>query len=401
MPVPRDRVERALVEALNKGGLTDLRTVAASVGLSSTRRFYKDFRNLRLAVVAKNREIRKQRVHRPQKYFASLGPSLVLHTDPKVNIANGGSMGSDANVYVFDHGRYLSDVIPALRRLLLTGELEPWLGSIMNQRSGRTFAPGLFRDTDLLQYCTYLTADFAPEDFSAISEIHRPHVQGWGTRACPSEECPARSNCPFHKSAPQAVVEELHYVIEAAVASRCLDATPLHSLFVGRTMNAADYTELLDHLNVPSDHSVRVLLKKLCIRGFVIGYQWTLSGDGIHGWLDPDETSQLLSDLRQLPLPNYEPTLEAVQSLLKASQAGDEAFRKDEGIKKRIVFRAVPGSTVQHGLHAPEDQEKLAILHRDWLALSLSFVRTIATVAQGQAMGLLWGNSVSWTSQRA
>jgi len=37
--------------------------VAASVGLSSTRRFYKDFRNLRLAVVAKNREIRKQRVH--------------------------------------------------------------------------------------------------------------------------------------------------------------------------------------------------------------------------------------------------------------------------------------------------------------------------------------------------
>jgi len=63
MPVPRDRVERALVEALNKDGLTHLRTVGASVGLSSTRRFYKDFRNLRLAIVAKNREIRKQRVH--------------------------------------------------------------------------------------------------------------------------------------------------------------------------------------------------------------------------------------------------------------------------------------------------------------------------------------------------
>jgi hypothetical protein len=63
MPVPRDRAERALVEALNKDGLTHLRTVAVSVGLSSTRRFYKDFRNLRLAIVAKNREIRKQRVH--------------------------------------------------------------------------------------------------------------------------------------------------------------------------------------------------------------------------------------------------------------------------------------------------------------------------------------------------
>jgi len=63
MPVPRDRAERALAEALNKDGLTHLRTVAVSVRLSSARRFYKDFRNLRLAIVAKNREIRKQRVH--------------------------------------------------------------------------------------------------------------------------------------------------------------------------------------------------------------------------------------------------------------------------------------------------------------------------------------------------
>ena len=60
MTVPRERVERALVEALNKDDLTNLRTVAASVGLTSTRRFYKDFRDLRLAIVAKNRGIRKQ-----------------------------------------------------------------------------------------------------------------------------------------------------------------------------------------------------------------------------------------------------------------------------------------------------------------------------------------------------
>lgn len=62
-PVPRERVERALVEALKKDGVTNLRTIAASVGLSTPRRFYKGFRDLRLAIVAKNREIRKQRVH--------------------------------------------------------------------------------------------------------------------------------------------------------------------------------------------------------------------------------------------------------------------------------------------------------------------------------------------------
>lgn len=60
--VPRERVETALLEELNKDGLTDLRTVAASVGLSSKRRFYKGFHDLRLAIVAKNAAIRQRRV---------------------------------------------------------------------------------------------------------------------------------------------------------------------------------------------------------------------------------------------------------------------------------------------------------------------------------------------------
>ena len=61
-PVPRDRIEKALTEELSKTGFTDLRAVAASVGLSSKRRLYKDFRNLRLAIVAKNAAIRKRQV---------------------------------------------------------------------------------------------------------------------------------------------------------------------------------------------------------------------------------------------------------------------------------------------------------------------------------------------------
>ncbi len=60
--VPRDRIEKALIEELSKAGFTDLRAVAASVGLSSKRRFYKDFRDLRLAIVAKNATIKKRRL---------------------------------------------------------------------------------------------------------------------------------------------------------------------------------------------------------------------------------------------------------------------------------------------------------------------------------------------------
>jgi len=60
-PVPRDRIEAALTAELVKPGLTYLRAVAASVGLSSKRRLYKDFHDLRLAISTKNAAIKKRR----------------------------------------------------------------------------------------------------------------------------------------------------------------------------------------------------------------------------------------------------------------------------------------------------------------------------------------------------
>ena len=60
-PVPRDRIEAALTAELVKPGFTDLRAVAASVGLSSKRRLYKDFHDLRLAISAKNAAIKNHR----------------------------------------------------------------------------------------------------------------------------------------------------------------------------------------------------------------------------------------------------------------------------------------------------------------------------------------------------
>jgi AraC-like DNA-binding protein len=62
VPVPRDRVEEALTEALKKEDLTPLLAVAASVGLRNKRRLYKGFNDLRRAIVAKNKRIKKQRL---------------------------------------------------------------------------------------------------------------------------------------------------------------------------------------------------------------------------------------------------------------------------------------------------------------------------------------------------
>lgn len=54
VPVPHERIEAALIEALNEDVPTNLRAIAASVGLGTPRRLYKGFHDLRSAVVAKN-----------------------------------------------------------------------------------------------------------------------------------------------------------------------------------------------------------------------------------------------------------------------------------------------------------------------------------------------------------
>ena len=61
-PVPRERIEKALIAELSKVSLTSLGAVAVSVGLRNRRRLYKGFHDLRQAIVAKNERIRKQRV---------------------------------------------------------------------------------------------------------------------------------------------------------------------------------------------------------------------------------------------------------------------------------------------------------------------------------------------------
>ena len=61
-PVPRERIEKALLEELSKPGFTDVRAVMASVGLRSTSRLDKDFRDLRLAIAAKNATIKRRRL---------------------------------------------------------------------------------------------------------------------------------------------------------------------------------------------------------------------------------------------------------------------------------------------------------------------------------------------------
>jgi AraC-like DNA-binding protein len=60
-PIPRERIEQALSEALNNDGSVSLTWLAASIGLRNKRRLYKGFHDLRKALIANNRRHRLER----------------------------------------------------------------------------------------------------------------------------------------------------------------------------------------------------------------------------------------------------------------------------------------------------------------------------------------------------
>lgn len=60
-PLPRERIEQALSEALNSEAPAYLRAVAEKIGLRNRRRLYKGFHDVRRAIVAKNQRFRKER----------------------------------------------------------------------------------------------------------------------------------------------------------------------------------------------------------------------------------------------------------------------------------------------------------------------------------------------------
>ena len=75
-------------------------------------------------------------------------------------------MGSDAEIFIFDYARYVSEVVPAFRELLFAGEIVPWMREIIDGfehwfREALPFDLTLLRNTNLARNCTYLTADLA------------------------------------------------------------------------------------------------------------------------------------------------------------------------------------------------------------------------------------------------
>jgi hypothetical protein len=263
-------------------------------------------------------------------------------------------MGSDAEVYIFDHARFVTEVVPMVRTLLATGVVEPDVAALARELD-RDPLPSL-GGADLARDCTYLRVS----DLALEQRVDRkdPWRDRWELRACTSVVCPSHVHCPFHLARRDAT-EDVISLIEALVVDRCLGP----SQFVGRSVNVGYYRDLLQPSVFDEQHPLTPLLDALGRRGRVMGYTFANS-DGIHGWLDPDETRALVRHMASLHLPEYEASFDAM-----------EAFRRRlEGPHGGSSYEPPPEFTFEQ--------------------LSLSYLRTVATIATQQQRGILWGNDL-------
>ncbi|MFD3164497.1 hypothetical protein [Herpetosiphon sp. NSE202] len=270
-------------------------------------------------------------------------------------------MGSDAEVHLFDYQVYRELVVPAIQAFIKTGVAAPWLGAII-QGSNNVMLPAyrehyaakFLHGADFQAHCSYLDHDWA---WNGQHQSAKAWFVEWKERACRSSNCVEINQCPLHTSRQQGVADDLMLLFAEVVDLLCLGP----SMFVGRTVTMRFYQAWLEQQGMEPAHPAYQLLNRLGQRGWVIGYGWGGSAEGIHGWLDPAETARLAYHLSKLELPAIKPSLEAMQQALKTFWNQDlraEYF-------PNVAFEA----------------------------LGLAFIRNLALLAMQQQRGLIWVNS--------
>jgi hypothetical protein len=270
-------------------------------------------------------------------------------------------MGSDAELYFLDTVSFQNDIVPGFHKLL-TGQVSPnWLVHLIKNSDFQDMK-GLIEEfrsdpIDLTKHCNYLSdlACIDPERFNF--NLGRKPRRVWhlqydnkDARRCMEKDCLETTRCPFYVDNSREIAELLNYLFGDTMAWLSEGV----GVFVGRTTSPATYEEELTKLGVPEDSLLRELLDRLGTRGFIFGYGWA-NGDGVHGWLNPQECDELAQQLWQLELPEYSATpanLERWQPLNKSRS------------------------------------------EQDWDRLVLAYIRAMAEYAAKIEQGIVWMNDV-------
>jgi len=252
-------------------------------------------------------------------------------------------MGSDADVFIFDYEAYLTEVVPAFLALFRDNQIAEWLQPFLKRRE---IKPELWDRADLARFDGPLKPDLSwpgPYDLEYVYDDDWP--KRWST---------LKGNSTLNDAPSDELAEQINWLFKIAVSIKSLGA----SQFVGRSYTVSHYVKTLFELGVKADDRITTLLAALGKRGFIIGYQFGFGFEGINGWLDATETAELARRLELLPLPDYEVSFEAMEQF-RMPNTGQYEF---------------PGFGFEE--------------------LSLSFVRTTASIAAAENRGLLWGNGV-------
>ncbi len=277
-------------------------------------------------------------------------------------------MGADAYIFEFDHEIYRTSVVPTFLKLLSEGTWEPWLAELQASYAREWCLEeaefNIPARIALAAHCTHLSDELANRE---VPWRERSLYEcGWKDRACRSSTCDIRSRCPFHVDNNSAIADNLQRLFRLSVERRCLGRRQ----FLGRSVDCYFYWKTLDTLGVLGNDPIRELLSLLGRRAFLIGYAFSAT-EGIHGWLTTVEAQDLSQRLFALDLPEYEYSFAAMQSFIRAANI-------------------LEGTPVDFTFELPAFDHP----SRPFEELSLSYVRTVCSIAANNGKGVLWGNAI-------
>lgn len=239
-------------------------------------------------------------------------------------------MGAYTEIFAFDSARHRRLVVPALHELLRSGqlaaELQPifeaqWAASQAAEARHAAFyqhhpkgseqlaalQAGLGLEINAVCHCLDQELGLRHSSLAELAEA-RPDIAG----GCHVAECAAKGQCPFHRHCGPVIAPELLMALfQSCVNSSVVEYPPpitpgrhfqLHGLeaWYGHEAGVAD--EAAEAFFRASQDELPLLLARLCKRGAIWGWASGGFGEGLLGWLNPEESLRLVAALEPYAL---------------------------------------------------------------------------------------------------
>lgn len=214
------------------------------------------------------------------------------------------TMGSDAELFLFDHERLRTTVAPTMRALLVGQDVPEWLAAlrVSEFRESPELREKQERDLEALSEHFRARPLDLTRDCGALGDdlawLGTWEPGFWSTPEqylCREESCAAAALCPYQQRSLASLREELAMLFEEAV-STCIS----EPVFLGRNLGAHHYLQ-----HVPSGPLAarwRASLLPLETRGVLLGQSGGV-GEGVHGWLDVAEAQSLAELIAEVGVP--------------------------------------------------------------------------------------------------